>query len=144
MLFYAVDSPVEWREGAPVAQPVLCSRALERRFNNWFTVCLTPLGPWAPLYPQLWGMCLCVCVSVYMCVYVLQKDRANERKRRREGEAGMGGEDDTGGGFQGHCRAGFWALHQAHVYFINILPSCQSGRDSMRSPSPPSATHRGK
>lgn len=40
-------------------------------------------------------------VYVCVCVYVLQRDRKNERQRGREGRG-----DDTGG-FQGHCRAGF-------------------------------------
>lgn len=110
--------------------------ALERRLYNWFTVCLTPLGPWH-LCIHSSGESVCQRMCVFMCC----------RKTEGMKETGEGGWevwwDDTGG-FQGHCSAGFWALHQAHVYFINILPSCQSGRDSTRSPSPPLATHRGK
>lgn len=47
--------------------------ALQRRLCSWFTAYLTPLGLWAPLFPQLWGIC------VYMCAYVLE----NEKKKKK-------------------------------------------------------------
>lgn len=126
-LLYTVAACVEQRKGLQWQRLSSAVSSGEKGLQFIYSL-FDPIRPMSTFVSTSLGN---VCVRVYMCVYLLQKYRKNERKR------GRGVEGDDTGGFQGHCRAGFWALHQAHVYFINILPSCQSGRDGMRSPPPP-------
>lgn len=68
-----------------IGWPCHIQQALGRRLSNWFTVCLTPLGPWTPLYPQCVCLCAlgntCACMSVCICVPMCWRKIETERKR---------------------------------------------------------------
>lgn len=114
-----------------IGWPCHTQQALGRRLSNWFTVCLTPLGPWTPLYPQCVCLCalgnMCACVSVCICVLMCWRKIETERKGGVEGWwGGVGGGTHTQEASKATAEYRVLRIASVYVYFINILPSCQS------------------
>lgn len=113
-----------------------------------FQLIYSLFDPFKPMNTFVSTVCLFVCsgeyvcmhVSVYMCAYVLEKDR-DWKKKRRVGVEGKGEGGVTQEASKATAEHRVLGIASVYVYFINILPSCQSRSDSIYSGSLPSATH---